>query len=179
MSSHVREVRPDDARALRGFFADMPSEDRTFFQHDVEAPEVIERWARDDGSIRRCVPDDAGGILALAALHPGTDWSSHVAELVLLVHPGGRRRGVGRDLARTMLLEAVRGGFKKVSVMIAADNSGAIDMFNKLGFQGEALLRDQLRNPADGELRDAVVLAHLVDEQWATMLSGGVEEAVA
>ena len=66
-----------------------------------------------------------------------------------------------------------------VTVMIAADNEGAVDMFRKLGFEAEALLRDQLRNPNDGTLRDTVILAHLVEDNWSSMLSGGFEGALA
>jgi len=179
MSPEVRELTGEDAPALREFFASMPSEDRTFFFMDVDSPAVIDEWACREGHIRRCAVNEDGQIVAISALHPGTDWSSHVAELVLLVSPTARRGGLGRTLARRMLIEAVEHGFKKVTVMIAADSIGAIEMFQKLGFQPEALLRDQLRNPADGELRDTVILAHGIDENWSTMLTGGFDEAVA
>ena len=173
----VRELTAEDAPALREFFLAMPGEDRTFFFQDVEDPEVAEGWASDDRRVRRAACED-GRILAFAALQPGVDWSSHVADLVLVVAPGARRMGLGRTLARGMLVEAVQRGYKKVSVMIAADNAGAIEMFQKLGFDGEALLRDHLCSPEDGTLKDMVVLAHLVDDTWATMATGGFEEAV-
>jgi len=179
MSTEVRELTAEDAPALREFFAEMPAEDRTFFFHDVDDPTVIDAWACDERRIRRCAVDEDGRLLAISALLPGVDWSSHVAELVLIVSPLTRRGGLGRTLARTMLIEAVQRGFKKVTVQIAADSVGAIEMFQKLGFHGEALLRDQLRNPVDGELRDTVILAHGVEENWATMLTGGFEEVVA
>lgn len=178
MSPEPRELTADDVPALREFFAEMSPEDRTFFQHDVDDPAVIDAWACDERRIRRAV-DDNGRLLAIAALLPGVDWSSHVADLVLLVSPSARRQGLGRTLARTMLIEAVKRGFTKLTVTIAADNEGAVTMFKKLGFEGEALLRDQLRNPVDGELRDAVILAHTVDDNWSTMLTGGFGEAVA
>jgi ribosomal protein S18 acetylase RimI-like enzyme len=174
----VRELTAHDAPALREFFAEMPPSDRTFFFYDVDDPSVVQAFASDTRRLRRCVVDEHGRILALAALNPGVDWSSHVADLVLLVSPRARRRGLGRLLARTMLLEAVKHGFKKVTVMIAADSTGAIQMFTKLGFQGEALLRDQLRNPDDGELRDTVILAHMVDETWSAMVTAGFQDAV-
>ena len=178
MNLKVRELAPDDAPALREFFATMAPEDRTFFYQDVDDPAVIDAYASDEKRLRRCAVDDEGRITALAALQPGSDWTSHVADLVLLVGPDARRRGLGQALARRMLIEAVEHGFKKVTVMIAADNVTAVEMFQKLGFQVEALLRDQLRNPDDGALRDTVILAHLVDETWSTMLTGGFSEAL-
>lgn len=77
-----------------------------------------------------------------------------------------------------MLIEAVQQDFKKVTVMIPADNDAAIQMFRQLGFQPEALLHDQLRSPEDGTLRDIVIVAHRVDDTWSNMLTGGFEEAV-
>lgn len=175
----VRELVADDADAVREFFAGMPPEDRTFFYQNVEDPAVIAAWAGDKRRIRRCAVDDGGALLAIAALNPGQDWTSHVADLVLLVSPAARRRQLGRTMARQMLIEAVQHGFTKVTVMIAADNEGAVDMFRKIGFDAEALLRDQLRDPNDGTLRDTVILSHLVTENWSAMLTGGFEGALA
>jgi ribosomal protein S18 acetylase RimI-like enzyme len=178
MSPEVREPTSEDVPALRDFFASMPAEDRTFFFQDVRDPAVAEGWATDERRNRRAAFGEDGRILGLAALQPGVDWSSHVADVVLVVAPDARRQGLGRTLARGMLLEALEQNFKKVTVMIPADNDGAIQMFLGLGFQAEALLRDQLCSPEDGTLRDVVILAHLVDESWSTMLTGGFEEAV-
>ena len=87
--------------------------------------------------------------------------------------------GVGRTMARDMLLHALERGYKKVTVVIPADNTGALTMFQKMGFEPEALLRDQLCSPQDGTLRDVAILAHLVDDNWSAMLTGGYEEALA
>ena len=178
MSATVRELTREDAPAVRDFFARMPAEDRTFSYQDVDDPAVAEAWAADERRLRRCAADDTGRLLALAALRPGLDRTSHVADLVLLVAPEARRRHLGRTLARAMLVEAVQQGYLKVTVMIAADDPRAVAMFTGMGFEGEALLRDQLRNPVDGSLRDAVVLAHLVHETWAGMASAGFDGAL-
>lgn len=175
----VRELVAADTEAVAAFFASMPSADRTFFYQNVEDPAVIAAWTADTRRVRRCAVDEDGTLLAIAALQPGQDWTSHVADLVLLVSPDARRRHIGRTMARAMLIEAVEHGFTKVTVMIAADNEGAIDMFLKLGFTAEALLRDQLRDPEDGTLRDTVILAHLVEENWSAMLTGGFEGVLA
>jgi len=178
MSPEVRELGAQDAPALREFFAAMPGEDRTFFFKDVNDPTVADAYVHDKRLLRRAAVDQNGRIVAFSALQPGVDWSSHVAELVLVVAPDARRNGLGRTLARGMLIEAVQHNFTKVTVMIAADNAGAIEMFQKIGFEGEALLRDQLRSPEDGTLRDTVILAHLVDETWSTMITAGFEDAI-
>jgi L-amino acid N-acyltransferase YncA len=178
MTIDLREMRPADAEALRQFFADTPADDRTFFKEDIsDARAVADRWIADELSIRRLSFDD-GAVVAFAALSPGVERMSHVADLRLVVAGRARGRGLGRTVARRMLVEAVEQGFKKVTVDIAAENEGAIRMFQELGFQPEALLRDHLCDPS-GELHDLVVLAHAVNEQWSGMLTAGIDGALA
>jgi L-amino acid N-acyltransferase YncA len=178
MTTDVREMRPEDAEPLCRFFADVPADDRTFFKEDIaDARAVADRWIADEQSVRRVALGDGGEVVAFAALSPGVARTAHVADLRLVVAAAARGQGLGRALARRMLVEAVQQGFRKVTVDIAADNDGAIRMFQELGFQPEALLRDHLCD-ADGQLHDLAVLAHAVDEHWSGMLTAGIDEAV-
>jgi ribosomal protein S18 acetylase RimI-like enzyme len=177
MNVDVRELTTDDITALRDFFAAVPGEDHTFFKEDVNDPRVAERWVTDTRSIRRLAVDEDGGLVAWAALVPGVARTAHVAELLLVVAAPHRRQGLGERLARRMLVEALEHGYRKVSVYLAADNPGPIAMFRNLGFEPEALLRDQLRDP-NGDLHDVMVLSHVVDERWAIMVTGGLDKAV-
>ncbi len=177
MSEQTRPLGPEDTQALHEFFADVPATDRTFFKADVADPAVAQAWVSDQRSIRRLAVEDGGCIVAFAALTPGVERTSHVADLTLVVRARARGRGLGRTLAREMLLEAVRHGFKKVTVDIAADSTGAISMFQGLGFVPEALLRDHLCDP-NGDLHDLVVLAHAVDDTWGSMVAAGIADGV-
>lgn len=177
MNAEVRELSPSDVQALHEFFAEVPAEDRTFFKEDVTDPAVAERWAHDERCVRRLALDDDGHIVAFGGLLPGVEGSSHVAEIVIVVAGRARRLGLGRSLSRRMLLDALEHDFKKVIVETAADNTAAVQMFQKLGFEPEALLRDHLYG-RDGEIHDIIILAHGVDENWSAMLSGGLDEAV-
>ena len=96
---------------------------------------------------------------------------------MLVVAGHARRRGHGRKLAQAMLIGALRREFTKVTVQVAADQPGAIAMFQGIGFQAEALLRDHLRDPENGQLRDLVILSHLVEETYAHMLAAGLDQA--
>ena len=179
MTAELRELRPEDADALRAFFTDVPSDDRTFFKEDIsDAARAAERWIAEQRSVRRLAFEEDGAVVAFAALSPGVERTSHVADLRLVVARQARGQGLGRALARRMLLEAVEHGFTKVTVDIASENEGAIRMFRELGFQPEALLRDQLCDP-NGRLHDIVVLAHAVDQQWSGMLTGGLDGALS
>lgn len=178
MNPEIRELSEADASALHDFFTHMPPEDRSFFFWDVDDPSVAKQWAGEGRRLSRAMFDQDGNIVAFSALSPGADWSSHVASLVLAVAPEHRRRGLGKDMARAMLVEALQRGFRKVTVMIAAENEGPIKMFREIGFEGEGLLRDHLRSPEDGSLHDVMLLAHLADENWSSMLTAGIQEAV-
>lgn len=177
MNVDLRPPTPGDVDALHAFFAAVPVEERTFFKEDVTDPAVAERWVRDDRCARQLAVDPDGNIVAFAALHAGVGGSSHVASGTLVVAGSARRQGLGRALARQMLIDALEQGFRKVTVETAADNAPAVQMFRKIGFEPEALLRDHFYG-RDGELHDIVILAHAVDDNWATMLGAGIDEAV-
>jgi len=72
-----------------------------------------------------------------------------------------------------MIDKPVRAGRRKVVVELTADH--ALAMFGSLGFTGEALLRDHIRD-RDGELHDLGMLAHFVDGTWAGMETAGVTD---
>ena len=104
-------------------------------------------------------------------------WSDHVGEVRLVVDPGHRGRGLGRALARWALAQALDCGLRKLYVEVVAEQEGAVAMFSALGFTAEGLLRDHVRDQA-GDLRDLVLLAHPVDDQWAAMSAAGIDEAL-
>ncbi|HVE25255.1 MAG TPA: GNAT family N-acetyltransferase [Sporichthya sp.] len=169
------ELTTEDADAVLEFFFELSAEERTFFWDDLTDPSVVARWVGDPRRSPMCVVED-GRVVAFAALVPQTEWSSHVAELVLVVASRARRRGHGRMLAQSMLIGALRRDFTKVTVQVAADQPGAIAMFQSIGFQAEALLRDHLREPETGRMRDLVILSHLVEETYAHLLAAGLDQ---
>lgn len=177
MNIDLRPLAADDVGALHSFFAAVPNEEWTFFKEDVTDPAVAERWVRDERCPRRLAVDSDGNIVAFAALHPRLGGSSHVADVTLVVAASARRQGLGHALARQILIDALDQGFKKVTVETAADNTAAIQMFRKIGFEPEALLQDHFYG-RDGELHDIVILAHAVDENWSSMLMAGIDKAV-
>ncbi len=76
---------------------------------------------------------------------------------------------------------ALQIGLTKFVVEVVADAVPAIGMFEALGFEPEALLRDHVRDRTGEQPRPPyrlVVLAHLVDGTWAGMATAGMEEAL-
>jgi ribosomal protein S18 acetylase RimI-like enzyme len=159
--------------AVERFVARVPAADRTFFKEDVAAPEVVEAWTRPGTA--RAVALDGGDVVGYVAVVPLHGWSRHVGEVRLIVDPDHRGRGIGRALARRAVLEAVALDLRKMVVEVVADQEPTVAMFRSLGFDPEALLSDHVRDRS-GSLRDLMILAHAVEDQWSSMLVAGIPD---
>jgi L-amino acid N-acyltransferase YncA len=158
---------------LQQFFAGLPEGDLTFIKEDVDR-DLVAAWVLDRR--RRWVAlDNDGKVVGMAAVRRLSGWSDHVGEIRLVVHPDHRGLGIGRALARRALLEAVGMGLAKLVVEIVAQQESAVAMFTALGFEGEALLRDHIRD-RNGQPRDLIVLAHFVQDNWGSLESVGLAD---
>ena len=173
----VRPLEPAVVEPLRAFFGRVPESDHNSFAEDVFSPGLIESWL-GDGRARRAVAVEGDDVVGYVAVLPLVGWSSHVGSLRLVVDPSARGKGIGRALARHGLLTGLELGLTKLVVEVVADAEPAIGMFQDLGFEPEALLRDHVRDKT-GELRDLVVLAHLVEGTWSGMATAGLEDELA
>jgi ribosomal protein S18 acetylase RimI-like enzyme len=173
----VRPLSPDLAPSLEAFFQRVPESDHNSFAEDVLRPGVVEGWLSETRP-RRAVAVEGDQVVGYVAVLPLVGWSSHVGSLRVVVDPEVRGKGVGRALARHGLLSALELGLSKIVVEVVVDSVPAIGMFESLGFEPEALLRDHVRDKT-GELRDLVVLAHLVEGTWSGMATAGLEDALS
>jgi L-amino acid N-acyltransferase YncA len=170
----IRRIEPGDREALERFLDEIPDADRTFLKEDVADPDVVAAWVLPGDARSIAIGDgDVVGYVAVIPLH---GWSSHVGEVRIVVDPDHRGRGVGQALARHAVLEALELGVAKLVVEVIADQEALVAMFVALGFEPEALLIDHVRDRA-GELRDLLVLAHSVNEQWASMAAAGIVDS--
>ena len=168
-----RPIAAGDEAALVRFFDRIPEADRTFLKEDVDDPAVVAAWARP--GVARVIATDGGEVVGSVAVVPLHGWSSHVGEVRLVVDPGRRGQGVGRALARRAVYEAVELGLSKLVVEVIADQTALIGMFRALGFDGEALLGDHVRD-RNGRIRDLLVLANDVESQFAAMSTAGITD---
>jgi ribosomal protein S18 acetylase RimI-like enzyme len=171
----IRPIDDADRDALERFLERVPEGDRRFFRADVSDPAVVTAMLRA-GTTSVAVEGDA--IVGYVAVEPLQSWSSHVGEVRVIVDPDRRGRGIGRDLARHAVLQALELGLTKMVVEVVADQEPAIAMFRSLGFDPEALLRGHVRDGA-GDLRDLIILAHSVEESYAAMAAAGLAEEVS
>ncbi|WP_324274078.1 GNAT family N-acetyltransferase [Blastococcus brunescens] len=179
----VTELGPERCDALLRFFEALPEGDLTFIKEEVTDPDTVRSWATDTSPGGRWVAVDTGGegadgtdeVTGYVAVRPLPGWSDHVGEVRLVVSPTRRGSGLGRELARQALVGAVSSGLSKLVVEVVAEQGAALALFTDLGFTGEALLRDHIRDRT-GELRDLMVLAHHVQETWAGMDTVGITD---
>lgn len=173
----IRPLSAELAGPLEEFFRRVPESDHNSFAEDVLRPGVVQSWLGDDRARRACAVQD-GRVIGYVAVLPHVGWSSHVGSLRVVVDPAARGKGVGRALARHGLTSGLELGLTKLVVEVVVDAVPAIGMFEALGFEPEALLRDHVRDKS-GELRDLVVLAHLVEDTWSGMATAGLEDALS
>ena len=174
----VVALAPEHCDALVRFFAALPEGDLTFIKEDVTDPDTVRSWASGPTSGGRWVAVEDGEVTGYVAVRPLPGWSDHVGEVRLVVAPGRRGTGLGRELARRALVEAVGAGLTKLVVEVVAEQGAALALFTELGFTGEALLTDHIRD-RNGQLRDLMVLAHHVQDTWAGMDAVGVADEVS
>jgi ribosomal protein S18 acetylase RimI-like enzyme len=174
----VVELGPAHCDALLRFFAALPEGDLTFIREEVHDPETVRSWASGPGAGGRWVSIDGDEVTGYVAVRPLPGWSDHVGEVRLVVAPGRRGSGLGRELARHALVQAVGSGLIKLVVEVVAEQGAALALFTELGFAGEALLTDHIRD-RNGQLRDLMVLAHHVPDTWAGMDAVGVADELS
>jgi L-amino acid N-acyltransferase YncA len=157
------------------FFAALPDGDLTFIKEEVTDPGTVRSWTEDGSAGGRWVAVEDDEVTGYVAVRPLPGWSDHVGEVRLVVAPSARGSGLGRELARRALVEAVGSGLSKLVVEVVAEQGAALALFTELGFSGEALLVDHIRDRS-GQLRDLMVLAHHVGRTWSGMDTVGIAD---
>jgi len=87
------------------------------------------------------------------------DWESGTAFFGVVV--GEKElwgRGIARQTLRLMMERAVGLGLRKILLEVAADNTRAIDIYRRFGFDTEGVLKRQVRR--DGRYEDVLVMAY-------------------
>jgi ribosomal protein S18 acetylase RimI-like enzyme len=170
----IRSPAAGDETALATFLDAIREADQRFLLEDIsDARAVLQRWLAEPPG-HRLIALDGADIVGLAAATPGIGWSSHVAKIEVIVAISHRRRGLGRTLARRVLVMAFELGCTHVSVEVVAEQSALVAMFEELGFEPEALLQDFVRDSA-GQFHDLMVLTHRAHDQASILATAGLD----
>ena len=162
----LRPLTAEDRTAFIEFIPRVSRGERRFLKEDLADPTKAFDAFLGDRSRRVVAVDEAGDIIGLSGAYPGEGWSSHVAELRVLVADGHRSRGVGRRLAGAALGEALALGCTHAYVEVVAEQEALVSMFQDMGFLPEALLPDFVRDGGGG-FHDLMLLTHRASEHWS------------
>ena len=175
-----RMMEPADEAAVLAFARKLPVHDLLFLPRNISEPKVLAAWIKEieRGSITSLLAVKSGRVVGCGTIvRDPLSWSPHVGEIRNVVSPDVRGQGVGRALSQETFALALSVGLEKLLVQMTVDQTGAIAIFEGLGFKAEALLRDHVRDLA-GNKHDIVVLAHNVAQVRAQMESYGLPDAV-
>src|ERR1700691_3958555 len=176
----LRLVSQADESAVLDFARKLPAHDLLFLPRNISEPKVLAAWIKEieRGSITSLLAVKSGRVVGCGTIvcDPHS-WSPHVGEIRNVVSSEVRGQGVGRALSQETFALALSAGLEKLVVQMTVDQTGAIAIFEGLGFKAEALLRDHVRDKA-GRKHDIVVLGHNVAQVRAQMEAYGLPDAV-
>jgi ribosomal protein S18 acetylase RimI-like enzyme len=169
-----------DEAAVLDFARGLPVHDLLFLPRNISEPKVLAAWVKEieRGAIVSVLAVKGGKVVGCGTIvRDAHSWSPHVGEIRNVVSPEVRGLGVGRALTQEVFALALEMGLEKLVVQMTVDQVSGIALFEGMGFRGEALLREHVRD-RDGNKHDIVVLGHNVAQVRAQLEAYGVPEAV-
>jgi L-amino acid N-acyltransferase YncA len=157
-------MSPEDGEAFQAFMQAQPEDDLFFLLVDVTTPEGLAHWVADLENNRNTtvLAEQDGKIVGYSSLHHSqTRWTRHLGEIRLLVAPDQRFRGLGHMLAREVFAIGHDLGLRRIVVRVASGQTSARHLFERLGFQMEALLADWVIDRQD-HTEDLVLMSYEV-----------------
>jgi len=176
----IRLMSPADEAAVLAFGKGLPTHDLLFLPRNISEPKVLSAWVKEieRGAITSLLAVRDSKVVGCGTLvRDPWSWSPHVGEIRNVVSSDVRGQGVGRALSQETFAVALSAGLEKLMVQMTVDQTGAIAIFEGLGFKAEALLRDHVKDKA-GHKHDIVVLGHNVAQVGAQMEAYGLPGAV-
>lgn len=158
----IRPLLTDDREEICRLFERVPEEDRAFLKEDVINRGEIEAWLDrvDPETETVMVAEAADRIVGTAVLRrEAHGWARHVGEIRVVADPATRRQGLGHVLAETIFALAVHLGLEKIVAQMMTDQTGAIRVFELLGFRPEATLRNHVKDRY-GHKHDLLIMAN-------------------
>lgn len=171
-------MTPDMEAEVLTFANTLDPHDLLFLRRDITQPKVLSAWSKqlESGEITSLIARSDGQMLGCTAVvRDERSWSPHVGELRVLVSPAGKERGLGRLLIQESFLIALSLKLQKLTAHMTVDQTGAINVFEEMGFKPEALLKDQVMDQA-GDKHDIVILSHDVEGFQSQMQAYGMTD---
>ena len=173
----LRPLVAGDRDAVLAFANALAPHDLLFLRRDITQPSEVDAWieAVARGELETVVavrdgPVREGSVLGYCVVDRSPLWwMRHVAELRVMVAGDMRGKGLGRVLTTHAFRAASAMRVEKMVAQMTTDQRPAIAVFQNMGFQNEAVLRDQVKD-RDGKTYDLLILARPVSELEASVI---------
>ena len=160
----LRPPEPEDRDAILAFAQSLPSHDLLFLRRDVTRPEEVDNWIASvvAGELATVLAIREETVVGYAVVDRSRlEWTRHVAELRVMVSATMRGQGLGRLLTTEAFRIASEMGVEKMVAQMTTDQRTAINVFQNLGFENEAVLHEHVRD-RDGKKYDLLILRRAV-----------------
>ena len=162
----LRPLAAGDRDAVLAFAGSLAPHDLLFLRRDITQRSEVDAWieAVERGELETVLAVLDRAVLGYCVVDRSPLWwMRHVAELRVMVGADARGKGLGRVLTTHAFRAASEMGVEKMVAQMTTDQRPAISVFQNMGFQNEAVLRDQVKD-RDGKSYDLLVLARPVSE---------------
>ncbi|MFM7312773.1 MAG: N-acetyltransferase family protein [Cyanobium sp.] len=137
------------------------------FPHDpaISAAEARLAWVEQSQRVQ-VAEDAAGAVIGTAYLRPNSlCLGAHVANAGFVVAEGGRRRGIGSLLCRSVLQEARLLGYRAMQFnLVVSTNRAGLACWRRNGFRIVGTLPGAFRHSRLGYVDALVMMRSLVEE---------------
>ncbi len=158
----LRLMDRNDLEKSVKFARELPEEDLLFLTIDITDPEAMEQYVRavENNRALSVLAEVDGRFVGYGSLtYNQLHWTRHLGEIRLLVGRELRGKGLGKILVNEVFALAKELGLQKVVARMAAEQRGAVQVFEKLGFSPEALLTDFVMD-RHGRTHDLIVMSY-------------------
>ena len=173
----IRQMQASDGKAIMKFAAGLPPHDLLYMRRDITRDAGVDRWINgvEEGRIYSVIAENSNGdMVGYSTIHQDDlEWTQHVADLRVAVATSERGSGLGRLLIREAFNIALSLDVRRVTAHMTTDQVASRNLFQELGFQNEALLKDHVRD-REGDLHDLLIMACNVETFLATRQAYGV-----
>ena len=141
----IRNVRPDDARAIAGIYNDYILRTTISFETETLSVEAMRaRIEEISAEYPYFVFEDGGSVVAFCYAHrwKGRRAYAQTLETTVYVAPSYVRRGIGRRMVTRLIAECRQCGFHALVARITAENEASIKMHTDLGFKQVSIFRE-------------------------------------
>ena len=167
----LRPIQETDALMIINFAKALPPHDLLYMRRDITQETGVKRWldgVADERIFSIIAENTDGEMLGYSTIHQNDlEWTQHVADLRVTIAEAARGTGLGRLLIREAFNIALALDLDKISAHMTTDQIASRNLFQELGFQNEALLKDHVKD-RDGNLHDLLIMAVDVSTFMAT-----------